>query len=342
MSAVSTSRPRKVDPLSRKVPENPKYKHVRATVDTGASITRYMEKIEDIRKNYRFKKNDVFKRIKVNTFIQLVIQVAEYENSNNDETNSTRPDTTDLEVRRIQGDNVDLGIGVSPAPSLAMTEGDYGEPISTSRSTLQRVIKGVGEVDLDKPPPSVNNRVGEICPYLLLDLRDKDAYDQCHIITAKHYPIAMLSRSVNYESQDMLKYKNQTGLIIIVYDEDERIANAGAATLVERGYDNLFLLSGGMKVAYRIFPEGFLTGTPSPNVTENQKIIGESKMANQEKFTLEDVDKLLMYSDRSMVDRSVGSRLSQNSTLSSRMSMASSQSYKSSSGYISDRPPFKP
>lgn len=62
-----------------------------------------------------------------------------------------------------------------------------------------------------------------------------------------------------------------------------------------------------MKVAYRIFPEGFLTGTPSPNVTENQKIIGESKMANQEKFTLEDVDKLLMYSDRSMVDRSVGS-----------------------------------
>ena len=39
--------------------------------------------------------------------------------------------------------------------------------------------------------------------------------------------------------------KNQPGRIIVVYDEDERIAPQAATTLVQRGYDNLFMLSGG-------------------------------------------------------------------------------------------------
>jgi hypothetical protein len=39
--------------------------------------------------------------------------------------------------------------------------------------------------------------------------------------------------------------KNQPGKIIVVYDEDERLGHNAATTLVQRGYDNLFLLSGG-------------------------------------------------------------------------------------------------
>lgn len=51
-------------------------------------------------------------------------------------TTSVRPDTADLEVQRIQG-----GQRLSPAPSLAITEGDYGEPDkSGKRSTLQGYI----------------------------------------------------------------------------------------------------------------------------------------------------------------------------------------------------------
>jgi len=43
----------------------------------------------------------------------------------------------------------------------------------------------------------------------------------------------------------VVSQKNQTGKIILIYDEDERIAPKAASTLVERGYDNLFMLSGG-------------------------------------------------------------------------------------------------
>jgi rhodanese-related sulfurtransferase len=82
-------------------------------------------------------------------------------------------------------------------------------------------------------------------PYLLLDVRDRDEYDACHIITALNYPTAMLSRSVNNETTEMLAYKNQPGKIIVLYDDDERICPKAATTLVQRGYDNLFLLSGG-------------------------------------------------------------------------------------------------
>lgn len=39
--------------------------------------------------------------------------------------------------------------------------------------------------------------------------------------------------------------KNAAGKIIIVYDEDERIASQAATTMCERGFENLFMLSGG-------------------------------------------------------------------------------------------------
>lgn len=51
------------------------------------------------------------------------------------------------------------------------------------------MIAGVGEFDLsgeyvDDPTPRSDATEQEPdCPYLLLDLRDKDMYQQCHIIT---------------------------------------------------------------------------------------------------------------------------------------------------------------
>ena len=39
--------------------------------------------------------------------------------------------------------------------------------------------------------------------------------------------------------------KNKLGKIIILYDEDERLAPAAATTFVQREVDNVFMLSGG-------------------------------------------------------------------------------------------------
>ena len=52
----------------------------------------------------------------------------------------------------------------------------------------------------------------------------------------------------------MLHYKNKEGKLIVVYDYDEIIAHKFATTLVQRGYDNVFMLSGGIRVTQIKFP----------------------------------------------------------------------------------------
>ncbi|ETE58313.1 Centrosomal protein of 41 kDa, partial [Ophiophagus hannah] len=97
------------------------------------------------------------------------------------------------------------------SPILFINNTGAGE---SYRSTLQSVISGVGELDLGKGDPKEtelmvpNNGPYPDCPYLLLD-------------------------------------KNAHGKIIILYDDDERVASQAATTMCERGFENLFMLSGG-------------------------------------------------------------------------------------------------
>jgi centrosomal protein CEP41 len=46
----------------------------------------------------------------------------------------------------------------------------------------------------------------------------------------------------------MLDYKSKEGKLLVVYDFDESTAPAFATALAQRGYDNVFLLSGGMRL----------------------------------------------------------------------------------------------
>ncbi|CAH1783396.1 unnamed protein product [Owenia fusiformis] len=345
MSAKSSSR--NADILQKKIPRNPKYENVQATVDTGASVTKYMRKIEDIKKNYRYRKDELFKRMKVSTFVQLVIQVADIERQDletaRDETMISgtpytgRPDTVgDSELKHLDAS--------SPVPSLALTEGDYGAPAPdtmTSRSTMQSVISGVGEIDIESNKPVTAGRPSEdtdTCPYLLLDCRDRDEFDQCHIISSLCYPMAMLSRTCNGELKGMLQYRNQEGKIIVIYDDDERRASKAATTLVERGYTNLFMLSGGLKMAWKSFPKGLITGTV-PFSISNQKT-KQVLPATQKEFDNDDIDELLLQLDNVLEDKSVGSRLSSRSRTGGASSM-SNQTARSNMTNRSTRPAFK-
>ena len=82
-------------------------------------------------------------------------------------------------------------------------------------------------------------------------------------IAARHFPVAMLSRSCNYFTKDILAHANkvstavafiivadtsQEGKFIVLYDDDERIAAGAATVFVQRGVDNVFMLSGGSTI----------------------------------------------------------------------------------------------
>ncbi|KAH0617196.1 hypothetical protein JD844_029016 [Phrynosoma platyrhinos] len=57
-----------------------------------------------------------------------------------------------------------------------------------------------------------------------------------------------ISTLCDYNGIDLNIYinqKNAHGKIIILYDDDERMASQAATTMCERGFENLFMLSGG-------------------------------------------------------------------------------------------------
>ncbi|KAI1239558.1 hypothetical protein IHE44_0012684 [Lamprotornis superbus] len=291
--------------LTRRIPSNPKYQHIKTRLDTGNSLSKYMEKLEEIKRNYRYKKDELFKRLKVTTFAQLVLQVASLSNETLEVTNEELHGLPDADAAGddASGTNGKGSPEGTPSPVLFLNSSGAGE---SHRSTLQSVISGVGELDMEKDSPKkedtqAKERPYPDCPFLLLDVRDRDAYEQCHIVGAYSYPIATLSRTMNPYTNNILEYKNAHGKIIIVYDNDERLASQAATTMCERGFENLFMLSGGLKVLAQKIPEGLITGTlpvscqvPVPTGGARRKTaarVPPTRAENKWRFSADDLQK---------------------------------------------------
>jgi rhodanese-related sulfurtransferase len=54
--------------------------------------------------------------------------------------------------------------------------------------------------------------------------------------------------------QELYNFKNKAGCLVIVYCDDEKESREVAKTFVDRGTDNIFVLSGGMNEFGSEFP----------------------------------------------------------------------------------------
>ncbi|XP_024117643.1 centrosomal protein of 41 kDa [Oryzias melastigma] len=341
--------------MKKKIPKNAKYDHVKTKLDTGCSLTKYMERMEEIRKNYRYRKDEIFKRLKVTTFAQLVLQVASVSDSNESEIDDASQDPQD---GLFVGSDTDLESQSehhNSSPQAPSPSGDSKDPCHTSRSTLLSVISGVGELNMDSsdhrtdddllPDAAPADRPYPDCPYLLLDVREREQYDLCHIIGAHSFPIGMLSRTMNPYSREVLEYKNAPGKIIIVYDEDERIASQAATVMCERGVENLFMLCGGLKVIAQKFPRGLTTGclpdsclSPRNSSSRGRKGSGLQQPADQRwTFTPEELEQIQDQLEEILVPSNTNSRLSSRLSSGSAPSKASSRVSSSTSRGSSSR-----
>ncbi|XP_039988511.1 centrosomal protein of 41 kDa isoform X2 [Xiphias gladius] len=335
-----------VEYMKKRIPKNAKYQHVKTRLDTGCSLTKYMERLEEIKKNYRYRKDEIFKRLKVTTFAQLIVQVASVSDLNISENDdeSHGPEDSLSVVSDADLECLSEHTNGSPRPSPLSDRQDAGDTRGecfSARSTLLSVISGVGELNLDRSSQKMENHVSSPeladrpypdCPYLLLDVRDRDQYDRCHIISAHSFPIATLSRTMN----PYTKEKNAAGKIIIVYDEDERIASQAATTMCERGFENLFMLSGGLKVIAQKFPEGMTTGSlppsclSSPTSSKGKRSSEQQQQQQQQqqsqaaerrwRFTSDELAKVQEQLEDILIPSNSNSRMS------SRMSAINSQS----------------
>lgn len=112
------------------------------------------------------------------------------------------------------------------------------------------------------------------------------------------------------------------------------MAAQAATAMCERGFQNLFMLSGGLKVIAQKFPEGMTTGTipvsclPSPKATADRKRYTHRQVfmpADRKwRFTSDDMANIQAHLEEMLVPSDTNSRFS------SRMSTSSAQSKASS------------
>ncbi|GBG91585.1 hypothetical protein CBR_g52621 [Chara braunii] len=141
-------------------PKNPRYRRVKATIDSGCNVLKVQDKVDEMKNNVRFRREEYFQRLK-------------------------------------------------PAGLLKLME--------------------EGQVD-----------------FLLLDVRDGESFKRYHMKGAVSYPAPTLTRTLNPFSMQILNYVNKDpDKIIIIYDDDERIAVNAGNLFFEKGVDNIHMLSGG-------------------------------------------------------------------------------------------------
>ena len=89
-------------------------------------------------------------------------------------------------------------------------------------------------------------------PYLVLDVRAEADFAACHLVQARNFPQRLLMQDKS--TAELHQFKNKEGKLIILYDADERLAAAAAHQLTHRGFENVFVLSGGLNVFVDRFP----------------------------------------------------------------------------------------
>ncbi|CAM9504832.1 unnamed protein product [Chrysoparadoxa australica] len=89
-------------------------------------------------------------------------------------------------------------------------------------------------------------------PYLILDVRTQAEFAVCHITQARSFPMSMLKQ--DKMTPELLSFKSRDGQLIVLYEEDEKAAIEAANMLVYRGFDNIYLLTGGLACFARTKP----------------------------------------------------------------------------------------
>jgi centrosomal protein CEP41 len=115
--------------------------------------------------------------------------------------------------------------------------------------------------------------------FILLDLREEEDYKKWHIKESINFPAPNITRDKTFGQ--LLRFKNQSDKIIVVYMYDERSGTHYAKILHEKGFDNVYLLSGGIEKFYETNTD-LVEGTDLPVITKpkqgkTSKVMGSGK-----------------------------------------------------------------
>ena len=252
--------------MERKIKPNARYAGVGSRINSGSTI----DKVRMVTNSEHLRRRDeLFRRVSPGMLAELF---AEYEPQGRE----------DIAMASASGGGGGGGGGFTPRGAegtggidslrLGSPGGGGGAHASSSSSSSpsppRRRLQGPRIVV--HSPDTVTAPLPVEQPFLLLDVRSADAYRAGPTLRrARSFPAALLQRD-NRFTADVVRFKNRPEALIVVYGDDEREAAVAATRFAEKGYDNVFVLSGGLRAFGQRHPE-FVEGAPLPPLPGQQQ-----------------------------------------------------------------------
>jgi len=95
---------------------------------------------------------------------------------------------------------------------------------------------------------------------VLLDLREPDAYERCHLPLAMSYPAQKINR--DQFPPELHRCKRDASKLLVVYHDNDQTTAHVAQLLVQKGWDTVHALNGGFEEMEKHYPE-VLEGEPT-------------------------------------------------------------------------------
>ncbi|CAK9084622.1 unnamed protein product [Durusdinium trenchii] len=210
------------------------YAHIGSSIDTGASAKK--EKLHSANVTAK-RKDEIFKRIRPSTLVRL-LQEREVSES----------------VYAMGPGTVERGDGCS---SVIASKGPLPVPPSVASVTsVAGSVVSIVETDAT---------VSEERDLVLLDLREPDEFEQCHLPLAVSYPAPKINR--DQFIPELLRCKREPSKLLVVYGSNEAVTIGVARLLVEKGWENVHALTGGFEEMLQSYPEvieGTMPAGPRP------------------------------------------------------------------------------
>eukprot|EP01060_Flectonema_neradi_P025727 TRINITY_DN3454_c3_g1_i1.p1 TRINITY_DN3454_c3_g1~~TRINITY_DN3454_c3_g1_i1.p1 ORF type:complete len:248 (+),score=34.60 TRINITY_DN3454_c3_g1_i1:44-745(+) len=116
---------------------------------------------------------------------------------------------------------------------------------------------------------------------LVIDVREREDYDDGKIIGASHFPPKNLFHAMNPFTPEVFSFKNKANHMIIAYDlNDGPMVHRAATTLFDRGVDNIYVLAGGLQDFVRDFAFHVEGNAPPPGPAVDCRPIRTSSVCN--------------------------------------------------------------
>jgi len=260
-----------------RIPENKRYSHVRSSLDTGASAKK--RSVISTSAVLR-RRGEIFRRIRPATLVQLLEERNVHESvfamgSDNGDAHSVSS-TIASRAGVAPSTGAASRFGAVPTTAAASRVGAHRPAASLRASSASRgsVLHRTGNIIMTQKSSKASisgisnagsvagsvvsiidtdTTVDESRDLVVLDLREPSEFETCRLPLAVNYPASRISR--DQFSQDLYQCKKDPNKLLVVYHKDDQTSAFAATTLVHKGWDSVYVLSGGFDEIAQSYPE---------------------------------------------------------------------------------------